>query len=97
MVLLDIPVNLVHRLLESKATLAFMGVIVAGIYIAKTAIAYFRLSHIPGPPFTGISNIPHSIATFSPAHQEWYSHCNEKYGKLESYHGLIKILLTDSV
>lgn len=89
MVLLDIPVNLVHRLIEAKTTLAVLGVIVAGVYITKIAIAYSRLSHIPGPPFTGISDIPHGIATFGPAHQEWYAYCNEKYGKLQSHHSLL--------
>jgi hypothetical protein len=86
MVLLDMPTNLVYHLLQSKTTLAILGLIIAGVYITKTAIAYSRLSHIPGPPFTGISDIPHGIANFGPAHQEWYAYCNEKYGKLEPHH-----------
>lgn len=50
------------------------------IYITSKIAAYRKLSKFPGPPLTGISDIPHQIALLGPAAHEWYTRVSNTYG-----------------
>ncbi|TLD15741.1 uncharacterized protein PgNI_00132 [Pyricularia grisea] len=50
-----------YQALKSLSVQAIVGLAIAS-YAVWTIVSYRRLSHIPGPRFTGISNIPHSLA-----------------------------------
>lgn len=43
--------------------------------------SYHKLRHIPGPTWTGLSDIPHIRAFLSERCCEWYSSVSETHGK----------------
>ncbi|TLD34238.1 hypothetical protein PspLS_01569 [Pyricularia sp. CBS 133598] len=53
-----------YQALKSLSVQAIVGLAIAS-YAVWTIVSYRRLSHIPGPRWTGISNIPHSLAFLS--------------------------------
>jgi len=57
-------------------------VAVTAVTIAASKLrTYLKLRHIPGPAWTGISDIPHIRAFLSERCCEWYSSVNETHGK----------------
>ena len=50
------------------------------LYIIKSITRYAKLMQFRGPPETGISNWPHSLAMLRGNYHEWYAEVNKKYG-----------------
>lgn len=56
-----------------------------GLYIFKVITTYAKLRQFQGPSWTGISNLPHSIAMLGGNCHEWYARVNKKHGGCEAY------------
>ncbi|KAI6294413.1 hypothetical protein MCOR10_006195 [Pyricularia oryzae] len=67
--------------LKSLGVQAIVGIAIAS-YAVWTIVSYRRLSHIPGPRWTGVSNIPHSLAFLSGECHKWYHAASNKHGIL---------------
>lgn len=70
----------VYQGLKSLGVQAIVGIAIAS-YAVWTIVSYRRLSHIPGPRWTGVSNIPHSLAFLSGECHKWYHAASNKHGK----------------
>jgi hypothetical protein len=60
----------------------WVALILLATYAVKVIFTYARLRHIRGPPLTGFSNGPHSLAMLKGNCHLWYAEVNEKYGKI---------------
>lgn len=54
------------------------------LYAATKVRAYLRLRHIPGPPWSGFSDIAHIRACLGEHAYQWYTSVSDTYGKLIS-------------
>ncbi|KAJ5865564.1 hypothetical protein N7534_000117 [Penicillium rubens] len=53
-----------------------------GLYVFRIIATYVKLMQFRGPPGTGISNWPHSMAMLRGNCHEWYAEVNKKYGPI---------------
>lgn len=51
-----------------------------GLYVFRIIATYVKLMQFRGPPGTGISNWPHSMAMLRGNCHEWYAEVNKKHG-----------------
>ncbi|TLS20886.1 uncharacterized protein PpBr36_10754 [Pyricularia pennisetigena] len=73
--------DILDQALKSLGLQTIVGLAIAASYVIWTIVGYRRLSHIPGPRWTGISNIPHSLAYASGECHKWYQAASNKHGK----------------
>lgn len=52
-----------------------------GLYILRLTWQFFKLRRFAGPPWTGLSNVPHSRAMLHGDCHRWYADVNRKYGQ----------------
>lgn len=48
--------------------------------VVRRAALHFKLRHLGGPWWSGLTHWPHSKAIISPNCHEWYADINERYG-----------------
>ncbi|KAK8929521.1 hypothetical protein H634G_03911 [Metarhizium anisopliae BRIP 53293] len=53
-----------------------------GLYILRLTWQFFKLRRFAGPPWTGLSNVPHSRAMLRGDCHRWYADVNRKYGPI---------------
>lgn len=56
-----------------------------GLYLFRVITTYGKLRQFQGPSWTGISNLPHSIAMLGGNCHEWYALVNKKHGGCEAF------------
>ncbi|KHO01514.1 Cytochrome P450 [Metarhizium album ARSEF 1941] len=62
--------------------LALLALGLVGLYMVKLTWHFVKLRRFPGPPCTGISNIPHSRAMLRGECHKWYADVSRKYGPI---------------
>ncbi|KJK90548.1 hypothetical protein H633G_05559 [Metarhizium anisopliae BRIP 53284] len=65
---------------EDILTSLALGLI--GLYILRLTWQFFKLRRFAGPPWTGLSNVPHSRAMLRGDCHRWYADVNRKYGPI---------------
>lgn len=65
----------------NRDTWPILAAVVLLAIVGSRLRAYLKLRHIPGPRWTGVSDIPHIRAFLSERCCNWYTAVNEKHGR----------------
>ncbi|KAK8094235.1 hypothetical protein PG997_000920 [Apiospora hydei] len=72
----------IDLLSTSRETWLILAAVASLAYLASRLNIYLKLRHIPGPQWTGLSDIPHIRAFLSERCCEWYASVSETYGPI---------------